>query len=108
MADVWKLFHDAHFNMLWYAHPGGKWPTKDRWHAGVDTGPQADLICVKNCKTNEEANEWLSPGADTPEEAVKLAVEKRERLAQGRTICPRCGSLGRTLRPVMGWCDLCP
>jgi len=49
-----------------------------RWVCGVWTGPQRDLVCLKHCETNEEANEWLSPGGWTPEHAVRQAVAKIE------------------------------
>ena len=32
---------------------------------GVRTGPERDLLCVLPCKTNEEAELWLSPPART-------------------------------------------
>lgn len=44
--------------------------------AGVWTGPQQDLICVKHCETNEEANKWLSPRAYTIVGAVFKAFLK--------------------------------
>ncbi len=90
-ATIWERFHDAGFMDIWYAHPGplpSREYSKDtvrgqrfgpRWHAGIFTGPEHDLICVKHCATNEEAEKYLSPGGWSPEEAVQLALEKRER-----------------------------
>lgn len=86
-VGVWKKFHDAGFTVLWYAHPGINNYYADidtiprarfggRWHAGVDTGPDGDLICVKHCASKEEAEDWLSPGGYTPELAVDLALSK--------------------------------
>lgn len=79
-VDVWKVFHDAGFSDLWYAHPGpGSYLSArsgPRWHAGIWTGPERDLLCVKHCNTNAEAERWLSPGGWTPEEAVLAALEK--------------------------------
>lgn len=94
---IWKAFHEEGFGDLWYANPGGQYGRKNfggRWHAGVFTGPQRDLICVKPCDTNEEANQWLSPEGWTPEQAAQLALEKRAKLAEGRQICHRCGFVG--------------
>jgi len=91
VLDIWEQFHDAQFTDLWYANPGPGVHTQDgqkrylherfgpRWHAGVWTGPQQDLVCVKHCETNEEAERWLSPGGWTPEEAVRLALELHAR-----------------------------
>lgn len=90
--DFWPEFHAAGFTEIWYAHPGPKPYIHyqqgnvgerfgPRWHAGVATGPQGDLICVQHCKTNEEAERYLSPGGWSPEEAVQLALAKRMELA---------------------------
>jgi len=75
------LMHEARFSDIWYAYPGPGPENRfgERWHAGVWTGPQHDLICVKRCKTNEEANRWLSPGANSIQEAVEAAVELRRK-----------------------------
>jgi hypothetical protein len=76
---LWKKFHDAGFGDIWYAHPGlenfGRERFGPRFHAGVWTGPEFDLIAVKPCGDNEEANWWISPGGWTPEEATELALE---------------------------------
>lgn len=88
---VWAQFHAVGFTDIWYAHPGPR-PYVEfqqggsrerfgpRWHAGVWTGPNHDLICVKLCGTSEEAERSLSPGGWSPEEAVRLALQKREEL----------------------------
>ncbi len=62
------IMHYSSFGDVWYAHPGRlinaiRW--SGRWHVGNWTGPQHDLICVKNCSTNAEAERWLSPGGRT-------------------------------------------
>lgn len=84
-----QVFHDAGFDTLWYAHPGGKEHNRfgARWHAGVWTGPENDLICVRrtvrSANRSQERNEaelLLSPGADTPEEAVRAAVAKKKEI----------------------------
>lgn len=35
--------------------------TEKAAYVGVWTGPQLDLICVRECETNAEAEIWLSP-----------------------------------------------
>lgn len=86
--DLLSAFHDAEFTDIWYAHPGPRpyaWYQDrelakrfgGRWFAGVFTGPQHDLICVKQCETNEEAERFLSPPGWSPQEAIQLALEKR-------------------------------
>jgi hypothetical protein len=107
--DMWKAFHEAGFAQLYYA---SCWPIEDsffsakygpRWVAGVLTGPDNDLVCVKDCKTVEEANRFLSPGGWTPEDAVEQALVHLERLTGSRVgshaqidrsdqPCPACGS----------------
>jgi len=47
-----------------------------RWHVGVWTGPDSDLVCLKDCNTKEEAERWLSPGGWTPADAVHQAKVK--------------------------------
>jgi len=64
---------------VWYAHPG-PWRTPKRWHAGIWTGPQLDLICVRRCDTNAEAERCLSPGASTILGAVLAAYCKAREL----------------------------
>lgn len=106
---LWEQFHDRGWTDLWYANPGWKYKRKGcgpRWHAGVWTGPQRDLICVKNCSTNAEAEKWLSPGGWTPDEAVALAVAKFEKLASGQQVCHRCGFVG-TWQSEHAW-QFCP
>ena len=77
--NIWKQFHLAGFESLWYAHPGQKrYGTKGCWFAGIWTGPHHDLICVKQCDTIERAEFWLSPGGDTPQEAVRLAIKMKD------------------------------
>ena len=79
------IMHRMGWGDAWYAHPGpGLWPlwwgatsihhyacdrlvwhAPGRWMVGVWTGPQRDLLCLKVCETNAEANKYLSPGAPT-------------------------------------------
>lgn len=95
--DMGKAFAGAGFDDLWFCGD---------WFAGVWTGPQRDLICVKDCDTNEEAEIWLSPPGATPEEATRLSLEKQARLAAGRRICHRCGFVGAWSED-MEWCTGC-
>lgn len=87
--ELERRFHKAGFMDIWYAHPGPhaydyylelREKFGGRWHAGVFTGPQHDLICVKQCETNEEAERYLSPGAHSIAEAIEAALAKREDL----------------------------
>lgn len=99
-----ESFSEVGFDYLWYV---------GCWFAGTWTGPQHDLICVKPCDTNREAKIWLSPEGKTPEEATKLAIAKQIKLAAGRRICHRCGSVGAdwpksgNLPKIMEWCMRC-
>ena len=81
---------------MWYANPFQKGTVLTnnniglgtnfgpRWACGVWTGPQNDLLCLKECDTNEEANEWLSPMGYTPKAAALKARKKmREFSANG-------------------------
>jgi len=49
-------------------------PARKRWYVGVWTGPDNDLLCVKHCKTNAEAEQFLSPCGSTLAEACTRAV----------------------------------
>lgn len=83
--DIWKRFHEAGFDTLWYAstHPVGKFKEKHygpRWHAGVGTGKSGEMICVMHAETKEEEEKYLSPAGWTPEEAFELALKKLKKL----------------------------
>jgi hypothetical protein len=52
----------------------------DGWMVGVWTGEQGDLICVKRCETNAEAEKYLSPGAPTFTLACLASLRKAWRL----------------------------
>jgi len=84
---------------MWYANPfeKGTLLTNDniglgtnfgpRWACGVWTGPQRDLVCLKECETNEEANIWLSPMGYTPKAAALKARKKiRSLQIEGRSV----------------------
>lgn len=52
------------WNDVWFSGtPGIR--LDQRWHVGIWTGPQNDLLATKRCVTTTEANEYLAPGADT-------------------------------------------
>ena len=72
------IFHLMGWTDIWYAHPGTlRLALKDgRWHAGVWTGPEYDLLCVRHATTNEEAECFLSPGSRTIPGAVFRSVLK--------------------------------
>ena len=72
--DVW---------FLGYNHPAASWrkfTRRDSAYVGVWTGPQNDLICVRHCETNEEAERYLSPGGYTILHAALKSWLKRKRL----------------------------
>ena len=73
------------WDSIWYAHPGPGglrrlwrmrvfWP--GRFHVGVWTGPQLDLLCIERCDTNEEAERALSPSGPTVLLATLAALWK--------------------------------
>jgi hypothetical protein len=74
------------FTNIWYSNPWpiGSSPTHDtpgqRWFAGVWTGPENDMLCLKICATNEEAEQWLSPAGYDLRDAIELAIKKLEDL----------------------------
>jgi len=79
-----EIMHEMEWTTIFYFHPGMPyfdWP--DNWAAGVWTGPQDDLLCVKPCETNEEAERWLSPCANSALDAVLLAQDKYRQLSAG-------------------------
>ncbi len=73
------FIHLMSWDSVWYANPGDfRWNLKHgRFHVGVWTGPQHDLICVRKCDTNKKADEFLSPGGRTILEATVKAIWKR-------------------------------
>jgi len=76
---ITNQLHKHNWCDIWYACPSPSGiDTPDRWCVGVWTGPQNDLICVKHCKTNEEAEKWLSPGGND----IFEAIEKSEKLLE--------------------------
>ena len=81
--DVWMIIetimHLLNWNDIWYAHPGDFRTNlkQGRFHVGVWTGPQMDLICIRKANTNSEAEKYLSPGGRTILEATIKSVYKR-------------------------------
>lgn len=106
---VWDRFQELGWGDLWCPGSGPECKAKGAvWFAGVWTGPQHDLICLKKCDTNEEANIWLSPSGRTPEEAVQHGIEKWKALAKGQQTCHRCGFVGHWPSRLPGdWCPKC-
>jgi hypothetical protein len=126
----WELFHDAGFDAIWYASGWPSWSYGHkglrRFFAGTWTGPQLDLICVKECDTNEVANRWMSPEGKTPEDAIEFALrllvmgpEEFDRTyperrpgahyegKPGCEPCPHCGSTKTTIKGGHGFCFKC-
>lgn len=67
------LMYAMEWDSIWFVGSAPRWTTGVRWwfkhgdtfFVGVWTGPQRDLICVRHCDTNAEAERWLSPGSRT-------------------------------------------
>ena len=86
-----EIIHRMHWSAAWYANPGPffRLPFGPRWHVGVWTGPDGDLVCVKGCKTAEEAVRHLSPSGWTILHATVLAWLKARRLARQQFVAVR-------------------
>jgi hypothetical protein len=82
MNKLWRQFHDAGFSDIWYANPGpakaGRpdYALEPRWFAGVWSGPDYDVVCIKHCISKTEIERLISPPGHSPEEAVELALTK--------------------------------
>lgn len=73
------IMHKYGWTDIWYAHPGTfiyNFIWGGCFLVGKCTGPQSDLICVKDCETNEEAEKYLSPCGITILSATIKAVIK--------------------------------
>jgi hypothetical protein len=57
------IMHKMGWTDIWYAH--AEYLMKSRWFVGLWTGEQNDLICIKRCNTNQEAEKYLSPAASS-------------------------------------------
>ena len=66
---VEQVMHHMGWTEVWYAHPGLGAFT-NRWHVGVQSGKDSDLICIVDTDRDDIAELFLSPGADTIREAV--------------------------------------
>ncbi len=76
---ITDLMFENGFSTLVYFHPGeGHRDWADRWVAGILTGRDNDLICVRKCKTTQEAEKWLSPSASDIVSALEKAVALKE------------------------------
>jgi len=84
------IIHRMGWTDVWYAHPGPwtiqRWIAHrfgfgGCWYVGVWTGPERDLICVKPCDSNLEANLYLSPGGWTITHAALRAWWKLWRMS---------------------------
>lgn len=81
------IMHRMGWTHAWYAHPGPlslRWTrevlVRGRWMVGVWTGAHNDLLCVKQCTTDAEAETYLSPAAPTVLLACLAALWKSHRL----------------------------
>ncbi len=71
-------WHDAWFPLAGESSKHGF--ERNACYVGIWTGPQLDLICVKRCNTNEEANRFLSPpGRTMLDAAIRAAIVLRSR-----------------------------
>lgn len=66
------ILHMCGWDSVWYAHPGPgirgalrgvRWG--GRFLVGTWTGEQGDLLCIRPCSTNAEAERCLAPGGRT-------------------------------------------
>lgn len=78
-------------------------------YVGVWTGPALDLLCVKECETNQDAEMWLSPPGWTILHAAVLAWLKFNACAR-RNCESLCGSPNtesrNSIKSQEGWsCD---
>lgn len=90
-SDVWFTGGISLYGPAWFARiPHRTWRSLKSAVApgraygsvfvGRWTGPQHDLICIRECSTNEEAERWLSPPARTITGAALKSAWKRLRL----------------------------
>jgi len=77
-SDIWysntyavgTILHEPDFNQ--------------RWHVGVWTGPNRDMLCLKQCYTDDEASLWLAPSGNDIQEAFEKSVEKLQMMTNLR------------------------
>ena len=70
-------------------------PAKDGCLVGTWTGPDGDLLCVRECDTAQEAERWLAPPGRTILHAAVRSLWVRvtgQRLADGRSRSRRAWS----------------
>lgn len=111
LAEI--IMHRMGWGEVWYADPGPIslrrlianpwmiWP--GGFHVGVWTGPQNDLLCVKHCATNAEAERFLSPAAPTILAACLAALWK----ARSHGIRPIYGAGGEFDRRHVPFVEAC-
>jgi hypothetical protein len=86
VRDLYKTMAYYGFSDIWYSNPWpiGSSPTEDipcyRWHVGVWTGPHRDMLCLKQCLTNDEAHAWISPAGEDIQDAIKKAIARLKEL----------------------------
>jgi hypothetical protein len=91
--ELWDKFHANGWQDIWCPNPPAI--VGYCWILGVWTGPQHDLLCLKKCVSNKEANEWLSPEGNSIVDALRISIKKHEELVAGRQVCHCCGYVGK-------------
>ncbi len=83
MDYITKMMNRYGWTDLWYANPvkigfEGEVPKNfgPRWVAGVESGPDGDLVTLIRTENSEEAEKYLSSPGETPQQAVRLSVRR--------------------------------
>jgi hypothetical protein len=91
MEPTYKIFAKYGWSDIYYANPflpndDPQCDEPNRWHVGVRTGPGNNVICVKQCTTEEEANKYRSPAGNSINEALTKAIRLYKELTPGSDI----------------------
>lgn len=72
------LMHRFVWPDIWYSGRQTFWKSLKgkRFHVGMWTGPDHDMLCLKRCYTNGEAKIYKSPGGRTITGALINAIYK--------------------------------
>ncbi len=88
---VESIMHFMNWDAVWYAHPGsvkGAILWSGRYHVGIWTGPDNDLVCIRSVSSSQAAEAALSPGGHTILTATLKALWLKFR--GGHKVCPEC------------------